>query len=548
MGRWSCSRGHAEFGGGTVPKFRVPNPGYNPPLAPQPVESFLSKFSTAVHSRFHTIVHSRPRAVPNLSFAEREALRHLKHAPEMIIKPADKNLGLVVMRLSDYRDAVRVHVCDCNVYEEVADIEKAKEKACRELLTIANRYEALLGKAAYDFVLLGLGMQEVPHLYILPKLHKMKQMQAPIIGRPIAACHSWISTNLSIYVSDLLQGALARYDTILQDRTHLISLLEHTEVTADTYLLTFDVESLYPCIDQVDCVLACAEAVQGSSMQRSMVGDFVQYILQNNIVQVEGKYYRQKSGGAMGTNFLPQAAQLYLAIKWEQPLKAKLGAAFPSVFKRFIDDGFVIFTGSLQALHAFVAVLNDQLPNINITHKFSQFQVDFMDLVVYKSGPTVAGTRALKVRTHQKALNKYLYIPHSSFHHPGMFRSFINAELIRYVVTNSDKVWYECMVSKFTHRLQQRGYPLHMISAAVAKVSYADRPKYLQQSARHNNSGSVCAFVIPYVDGTADMRLQQLLHELYMEHPELQAYIPEKPLVSFKKSRNLGSRLVRAGA
>ena len=74
-------------------------------------------------------------------------------------------------------------------------------------------------------------------------------------------------------------------------------------------------------------------------------------------------------------------------------------------------------------------------------------------------------------------------------------------------------------------------------------VSYVDRPKYLQQSPRHNNSGSVCAFVIPYVDGTADMRLQQLLHELYMEHPELQAYIPEKPLVSFKKSRNLGSRL-----
>ena len=94
----------------------------------------------------------------------------------------------------------------------------------------------------------------------------------------------------------------------------------------------------------------------------------------------------------------------------------------------------------------------------------------------------------------------------------------------------------------------QRGYPLHMISAAVAKVSYVDRPKYLQQSPRHNNSGSVCAFVIPYVDGTADMRLQQLLHEVYMEHPELQAYIPEKPLVSFKKSRNLGSRLVRAGA
>ena len=84
--------------------------------------------------------------------------------------------------------------------------------------------------------------------------------------------------------------------------------------------------------------------------------------------------------------------------------------------------------------------------------------------------------------------------------------------------------------------------------AQPPKVSYADRPKYLQQPSRHNNSGSVCVFVVPYVDGTVDLCLQQLLHKLYMEHPELQAYIPQKLLVSFKKSMNLGSCLVRAGA
>ena len=46
-------------------------------------------------------------------------------------------------------------------------------------------------------------------------------------------------------------------------------------------------------------MLACAEAVQGSSMQRSMVRDFVQYVMQNNIVQVEGKYNWQKFGGVV---------------------------------------------------------------------------------------------------------------------------------------------------------------------------------------------------------------------------------------------------------
>ena len=58
----------------------------------------------------------------------------------------------------------------------------------------------------------------------------------------------------------------------------------------------------------------------------------------------------------------------------------------------------------------------------------------------------------------------------------------MNAELIRYVVTNSDVWWFSCMVSKFTSRLLQRGYPMSVIFSAVSKVSYANRPKYLKPS------------------------------------------------------------------
>jgi hypothetical protein len=100
------------------------------------------------------------------------------------------------------------------------------------------------------------------------------------------------------------------------------------------------------------------------------------------------------------------------------------------VFRRFIDDGFVIFDGSESELLAFTDLLHNLLPNIKITKMYSQFQVDFLDLVVYKCMDDAAtspdGSVRLKVRTHQKALNKYLYIPYHSFHHQGMFKSFIN--------------------------------------------------------------------------------------------------------------------------
>lgn len=543
--RLRCMFGSSSSGS----KFKLANPGFVPKPAPTPVEHFLSAFRTAVKQRYGAVV-ARPLGIRrhNLPYAERQALLSLRKQPGLIIKPADKNLGLVLMQESAYREAVRAHVSDTSVYSPVSDITAATTQACSRLQHLVRVYGNVLGEDVSRFILQGCTMQDVPHLYILPKLHKMQGLTSPIVGRPIAACHSWITTNLSMYLADLLNSALAKCDTILQDRTELISLLEQQEVDADSWLVTFDVESLYPSIDQEECVQACAEAVFAQSgLERSMVEDLLRFVLRNNIVQVEGNYYRQIKGGAMGTNCLPQAAQLYLAVKWESVLKKQWGPQFPAMFKRFIDDGFFIWHGSRYMLDYFLQDLNSLLPNIRITHTCSQFEVEYLDLVIYKAGPLGAFTQGLKVRTHQKPLNRYLYIPFSSFHHPGMYNSFMHAELIRYVVTNSDRVWFDCMVSKFTHRLLRRGYPRAVVSAAISKVCYDQRARFLHKGPADSAAPSPTAFIVPYANGVPDMRLQALLHEVYLQHPEAHEYIT-KPLVCFTKNKNLGSWLVRAGA
>ena len=154
------------------------------------------------------------------------------------------------------------------------------------------------------------------------------------------------------------------------------------------------------------------------------------------------------------------------------------------------------------------------------------------------------GSVRLKVRTHQKVLNKYLY---SSFHHQGMFKSFINAELIRYVVTNSDQHWFDCMVRKFTHRLLQRGYPLRMITNITNNVSHADRQRYLSHISCSASSSGNCVLVVPYAQIVPQMKLQKLLHTAYINGGEaLHASLPSRPIVAFSKNRNLGSMLVKA--
>ena len=543
---------------GPMDRYKVPNPGFSPLPAPPVVEAFLSRVESACLARYDIVARrecARRREVNNLAPGQVEALRMLRQRSDIIIKPADKTLGLTVMCAADYHAALRKHVSDTTTYRDVTDsLQTFVSDTCNRLLKLVERYRAPLGDSLCRYLLQGLEMVQPPSLYLLPKLHKMSSLDAPLVGRPIAACHSWITTCMSIWLADQLNQYLKKYPTIVTDRTALVCELEQTRVSKDAWLFVFDVESLYPHVEHEGCIDACAEAVPfGDGYNKYIVQDFLCFVLKHNVVSVQGRQYQQVFGGAMGTNCMPPAAQLYLALKWEKVAKQqweKLGAKFPALFKRFIDDGFVVFEGTEQELLAFAELLNSVLENINITFQYSRSQVDFLDLVVYKSGDVSPdGTVGLKVRTHQKELNRYLYIPFHSHHHLGMFKSFINAELIRYVVTNSDECDFNCMVEKFSQRLCQRGYPQHMVASMVSRVSFACRQQYMSSSssrkATRSNSRSVLA--VPYARLVPGLRLPQLLRDEYVLGDEaLHTVLPQRPIVAYCKNRNLGSLLVKA--
>ena len=540
-----------KSGGPCIPKFRVANPAFVPHRAPAAVEQYLCDVESALLSQYDAM-HAEYQPQHNLNPAEKQVLDMLRQQTELVLKPADKNLGLTLMRAADYHAAVDAHVADTRVYQDVtASVSVVIQQACDKLQRLANRYSALLGEKLQEFLLLGLRMRAPAQFYIMPKLHKMRSLAAPIIGRPIAACHSWVTTNMSKWLADKLNAALLKHtDTVLIDRLQFVRELDGMTVGKNAWLLTFDVESLYPNVEHKGCIHACASAISGSSMEKSMVEECLQFVLENNVVCVRGKYYKQIFGGAMGTNCMPPAAQLYLAIMWEGVIKQQLGAAFPSFYRRFLDDGFVVFEGSKQELLAFLDMLNTALPNIKITHHYSQFQVDFLDLVVYKCMEDALGDPngrvRLKVRTHQKVLNKYLYIPYTSYHHRGVFKSFINAELIRYMVTNSDQCWYDSMLRKFTHRLCQRGYPRQLISSIATRVSHSDRHKYLWRD-KQPASKDRSVLVVPYAQMVPEMGLQRILREAWDAGGEaLHTELHSRPIVAFTKNRNLGALLVKA--
>ena len=120
-----------QFGSGdSAPKFRLPNPAYEPEYAPGPVELLLNSLVSAVHNRQATALRLLAgRIRPNLTMGARQALAALRQRQDIVVKPADKNLGLTVMRVDDYRAAVRSHVLDAQVYTPVLDLAAALHTA-----------------------------------------------------------------------------------------------------------------------------------------------------------------------------------------------------------------------------------------------------------------------------------------------------------------------------------------------------------------------------------------------------------------------------------
>ena len=115
----------------------------------------------------------------------------------------------------------------------------------------------------------------------------------------------------------------------------------------------------------------------------------------------------------MGNKMGPLYANLFMGT-----LEPKLQAQAPnhiSMWKRYIDDIFIIWTGSNEELGEFRVKINCIHPTIKFTHESADNELTFLDMTVYK-GPNFQEMGLLDIKTHIKKTNKQLYIHETSYH------------------------------------------------------------------------------------------------------------------------------------
>lgn len=399
-------------------------------------------------------------------------LKSLSSNKLIVIKPADKNLGLVVLNTDDYYNMCMKHLNDTDTYEVVHNYNSNLVYA--KLRSILCKFNKLKDhRDAYTPLAASLlQLQNDPTLrtapfYCLPKIHKTL-INPP--GRPIISSVSTATYHASVYLDKELQPLMKRLKTVCTSSQQLIKGLQNRTHNIGSVLLCADITSLYPNIPiglgigTVRKVLKSLNAFTPEHLDFLMT--LLHWVLTENYCTFDNLIYHQLKGTAMGTPTAVSYANIFL-YGIENTLILKTD--FPSFYTRYIDDVFAIFDSQETAL-AYVNRFNEFCPSIKFEAVTTQRTGIMLDLELTLEYNARNDKDMITHKIYQKPLNIYQYIPTQSEHPASLYDNFVLQELKRYKLACTNPLDYTTICNSFAARLIARGYDAKILTNALTKV------------------------------------------------------------------------------
>ena len=507
--------------------FKLPNPNWNPPTKYPPLESILHKHNISLSTNLHDNI------LPNIKIPLhlQLAITSLKNNNKITILPADKNIGVCVLDKKTYLDKALEHLSDITTYKKVDSLPL--EELLSRLQDIVNCNRNILSLIEIEFILHKPPKgYSIPNMYFLPKVHK-----SPVSYRPICSYNGSLFEQTSKWLHHQLLPILLVQKQYLRDSHSLVQTLEQLITPPNSFIFSFDVESLYPSIPPKLGLSALKNLIAPhfSNQKTNLIYTLSALTLEYHFLKFNNQIYQQVKGTAMGSNFSVVYACLFLSY-----LENSNPSPHLFYFTRYIDDAFGVWTGTkIQLLEYLNFYSNSTQNSIKLTIHTSYTKLPFLDLWIRLDN------NRFTFNCFQKTLNTYQYIPYSSNHPLHVKNSFVSNELKRYMVRESTALGYLNMQKKFFTRLRARGYPTHFILNNFRKHPYSLRHTLLFKE-KTKKTTPPTIFKLRYTRHTPTLIIKKILTNLHYDiqlDPQLQ-HIP-KPIICWTKSKNLHSLLVK---
>ena len=471
----------------------------------------------------------------------REGIKLLEDKKNIIIRPADKGGGVVVMDKDYYHQQLSTLLEDRTTYKRLnSDPTEAYKTQLDSLIQWGFQINALnIKEKAY----LAPSVCRVPVIYTLPKIHKHATMPP---ARPIVNGIGSVTARLGEYLDKFLQPSVRETKAYLKDTADLLISLEDIRINpgTETFLVTADVASLYTIIQHEDAALALNWALSKREeiqfTQKRFLGQALDFCMSHNYFWFDGFFFSQQVGVAMGAKYAPSLANLFMA-EWEDKSVFRDQRSQLIFYRRYIDDIFLIWQGSETDLKVFLEVLNNNVNNIKLEYVISACSVNFLDVTIERCNDR------LKTKVYFKSTDRNSYLSIRSGHHPAWIKNIPKGQFLRVRRDCTDDSDYFEQANVLKKRFAQKGYDEINLVSMIQEIAEKPREdcfkkKIEEPSTNEHQWSFLTGFHIQYKE----------IETIYKKHwhilsrdRHLGGVIPQQPRFIYRRAPNFGDRVVR---
>ena len=218
----------------------------------------------------------------------------------------------------------------------------------------------------------------------------------------ISGCGS-STERLSGFVDYFLQPGMKSLPSFLQDTKHTLQVIEsiNDQIESgqfslkDVNLVSLGIISMYSNMSDELGMSACKEYLDSRNFTENCdeiniaskkISEALQLCIQNNFFQFNDRMFKIKGGVGTGIKLAPPYACIGMG-KYEKSVFESQNCLVNLIliWKRFIDDIFMLFKGSISQCEALVNWLNSLMHSlmqgvINFTFEFSKERINFLDI------------------------------------------------------------------------------------------------------------------------------------------------------------------------
>ena len=468
-----------------------------------------------------------------------------------------------------YAEKIHEMLNDPAYYEKCEDMNNKEKDIRRQIRNLVTKYNDNLTQNERSYI--ENFDSKTSNFYGLPKVHKSDIIKkaiheqneeyiwiprpADLKFRPIVAGPVCATSRLSELLDEILKPYLHHVDSYVRDDIDFLNKIPR-ERDNKRLLVSFDVKSLYSNIPHelgkraISYWLNKYPDTKTQRFSNDFILEGLSIILENNTFNFDGQGFTQKKGCAMGTKCAPTYANLtlgFLEIELRNLTGQLYGLSymnkFTSLWKRFLDDCFFTWGGSLEELRTFHLHLNRLDPNIQFEMTYSKEELNFLDLRILQVNGTI------NIDIYYKETDTHQYLPFNSCH-PRHIKTNIPYNQARRICTIvEDPRTRKQRLHELRNFLKDRGYPDSLITSGIQRATNHTQGELRKNKRTKNQDGNKRIFMVstynprnPPIQGKVREAIKCLQMDDHMKH----VMSDTEFVISRRQPPNLKKLLTRA--